>query len=141
VSPTREQQKKNRKKTLCITARDSEDVDRVARRAWRKWKREGTDKSLSFPGSLGGMNWGSIAFDPSHQYMFVNDMRLGLWIQLIEQTPEDLAVQANGGEKVNTGMGAVPMKGTPYKVNKDRKFFFVFFYSVCDWLEEVRKFA
>lgn len=80
----------------------------------------GTDVSLSFPGSLGGMNWGSIAFDPSHRYMFVNDMRLGLWIQLIKQTPEDLAVQANGGEKVNTGMGAVPMKGTPYKVNKNR---------------------
>ncbi|WP_288390073.1 glucose/quinate/shikimate family membrane-bound PQQ-dependent dehydrogenase [uncultured Acinetobacter sp.] len=80
----------------------------------------GTDVSLSFPGSLGGMNWGSIAFDPSHHYMFVNDMRLGLWIQLIKQTPEDLAVQANGGEKVNTGMGAVPMKGTPYKVNKNR---------------------
>lgn len=80
----------------------------------------GTDVSLSFPGSLGGMNWGSIAFDPTHRYMFVNDMRLGLWIQLIKQTPEDLKVQANGGEKVNTGMGAVPMKGTPYKVNKNR---------------------
>ncbi|GAA5007995.1 glucose/quinate/shikimate family membrane-bound PQQ-dependent dehydrogenase [Acinetobacter puyangensis] len=80
----------------------------------------GKDISLSFPGSLGGMNWGSIAFDPTHQYMFVNDMRLGLWIQLIEQTPEDLALEASGGETVNTGMGAVPMKGTPYKVNKDR---------------------
>lgn len=80
----------------------------------------GTDVSLSFPGSLGGMNWGSIAFDPMHRYMFVNDMRLGLWIQLIKQTPEDLKIQANGGEKVNTGMGAVPMKGTPYKVNKNR---------------------
>lgn len=80
----------------------------------------GTDVSLSFPGSLGGMNWGSIAFDPTHRYMFVNDMRLGLWIQLIKQTPEDLEIQANGGEKVNTGMGAVPMKGTPYKVNKNR---------------------
>ncbi|MCJ8160545.1 glucose/quinate/shikimate family membrane-bound PQQ-dependent dehydrogenase [Acinetobacter zhairhuonensis] len=80
----------------------------------------GTDVSLSFPGSLGGMNWGSIAFDPTHRYMFVNDMRLGLWIQLIKQTPEDLAIQANGGEKVNTGMGAVPMKDTPYKVNKNR---------------------
>lgn len=43
--------------------------------------------------------------------MFVNDMRLGLWIQLIKQTPEDLALEASGGEKVNTGMGAVPMKG------------------------------
>lgn len=80
----------------------------------------GTDVALSFPGSLGGMNWGSIAFDPTHRYMFVNDMRLGLWIQLIKQTPEDLKIQANGGEKVNTGMGAVPMKGTPYKVNKNR---------------------
>lgn len=80
----------------------------------------GTDVSLSFPGSLGGMNWGSIAFDPTHRYMFVNDMRLGLWIQLIKQTPEDIKIQANGGEKVNTGMGAVPMKGTPYKVNKNR---------------------
>ncbi|WP_151708920.1 glucose/quinate/shikimate family membrane-bound PQQ-dependent dehydrogenase [Acinetobacter brisouii] len=80
----------------------------------------GTDVSLSFPGSLGGMNWGSISFDPTHRYMFVNDMRLGLWIQLIKQTPEDIKIQANGSEKVNTGMGAVPMKGTPYKVNKNR---------------------
>lgn len=80
----------------------------------------GTDVSLSFPGSLGGMNWGSITFDPTHRYMFVNDMRLGLWIQLIKQTPEDLKIQADGGEKVNTGMGAVPMNGTPYKVNKNR---------------------
>lgn len=80
----------------------------------------GTDVSLSFPGSLGGMNWGSIAFDPTHRYMFVNDMRLGLWIQLQKQTPEDLQKQASGGEKVNTGMGAVPMAGTPYKVNKNR---------------------
>lgn len=80
----------------------------------------GTDVSLSYPGSLGGMNWGSIAFDPTHRYMFVNDMRLGLWIQLIKQTPEDLKLQASGGEAVNTGMGAVPLKGTPYKVNKNR---------------------
>lgn len=80
----------------------------------------GTDLSLSFPGSLGGMNWGSIAFDPTHRYMFVNDMRLGLWIQLIKQTAEDLKREANGGEAVNTGMGAVPLKGTPYKVNKNR---------------------
>ncbi|WP_116668387.1 PQQ-binding-like beta-propeller repeat protein, partial [Pseudomonas sp. GL93] len=43
----------------------------------------GTDKSLSFPGSLGGMNWGSISTDPVHGFIFVNDMRLGLWIQRI----------------------------------------------------------
>ncbi|ETD69614.1 quinate dehydrogenase [Pelistega indica] len=80
----------------------------------------GLDVSLSFPGSLGGMNWGSIAFDPNHHYLFVNDMRLGLWIELMKQTPDDIAAQANGGEAVNVGMGAVPLKGTPYKVNKNR---------------------
>ncbi len=51
------------------------------------------------------MNWGSIAFDPTHRYMFVNDMRLGLWIQLMEQTPEDIKIQASGGEKSKYGYG------------------------------------
>jgi len=78
-----------------------------------------TDMSLSFPGSLGGMNWGSISFDPNNQYMFVNDMRLGLWVQMIPQDTSKSAA-SNGGEAINTGMGAVPLKGTPYAVNKNR---------------------
>ncbi|CAK9883778.1 MAG: Quinate/shikimate dehydrogenase (quinone) [Candidatus Erwinia impunctatus] len=80
----------------------------------------GTDLSLSFPGSLGGMNWGGISFDPVNQYMFVNDMRLGLWVQMIPANPADGTRAGNGGEAINTGMGAVPLKGTPYAVNKNR---------------------
>ena len=78
----------------------------------------GTDVSLSFPGSLGGMNWGSLSTDPVHGFIFVNDMRLGLWIQMVPQQKE--AVANSGGEALNTGMGAVPLKGTPYAVNKNR---------------------
>ncbi|MEN5202535.1 glucose/quinate/shikimate family membrane-bound PQQ-dependent dehydrogenase [Pseudomonas wadenswilerensis] len=78
----------------------------------------GTDLSLSFPGSLGGMNWGSISTDPVHGFIFVNDMRLGLWIQMIPSRNKGQA--ASGGEALNTGMGAVPLKGTPYAVNKNR---------------------
>jgi quinate dehydrogenase (quinone) len=95
-----------------------------------------TDLSLSFPGSLGGMNWGGISTDPNSQYIFVNDMRLGLWVQMFPQTPA-VAAEGNpaapdpedregreavhaGGETPNTGMGAVPLKGTPYSVNKNR---------------------
>ncbi|SPO66345.1 glucose/quinate/shikimate family membrane-bound PQQ-dependent dehydrogenase [Pseudomonas sp. JV241A] len=78
----------------------------------------GTDLSLSFPGSLGGMNWGSISTDPVHGFIFVNDMRLGLWIQMIPSRNQGQA--ASGGEALNTGMGAVPLKGTPYAVNKNR---------------------
>jgi Glucose dehydrogenase len=65
------------------------------------------------------MNWGSISFDPNNQYMFVNDMRLGLWVQMIPQDTTKSAA-SNGGEAINTGMGAVPLKGTPYAVNKNR---------------------
>ncbi len=78
----------------------------------------GTDKSLSFPGSLGGMNWGSLSTDPVHGFIFVNDMRLGLWIQMVPS--QNKALAASGGEALNTGMGAVPLKGTPYAVNKNR---------------------
>jgi quinate dehydrogenase (quinone) len=78
----------------------------------------GTDVSLSFPGSLGGMNWGGISTDPVHGFIFVNDMRLGLWSQMVPQ--EQHAKASSGGEALNTGMGAVPLKGTPYAVNKNR---------------------
>jgi len=78
----------------------------------------GTDVSLSFPGSLGGMNWGSISTDPVHGFIFVNDMRLGLWSQMVPQQKD--AKASSGGEALNTGMGAVPLKGTPYAVNKNR---------------------
>ena len=79
-----------------------------------------TDKSLSFPGSLGGMNWGSMSMDPNNHLLFVNDMRLGLWVQMIPADTRNTARGSNGGEAINTGMGAVPLKGTPYAVNKNR---------------------
>ena len=45
-------------------------------------------------------------------------MRLGLWIQMIPS--QNKAQASSGGEALNTGMGAVPLKGTPYAVNKNR---------------------
>ncbi|MEV4605226.1 glucose/quinate/shikimate family membrane-bound PQQ-dependent dehydrogenase [Neorhizobium sp. LMR1-1-1.1] len=78
----------------------------------------GTDLALNFPGSLGGMNWGGLSTDPVTNTIFVNDMRLGLWIQMKEAAPTNAV--SNGGEAVNTGMGVVPMKGTPYAVDKNR---------------------
>ncbi|MCZ2495552.1 membrane-bound PQQ-dependent dehydrogenase, glucose/quinate/shikimate family [Xylophilus sp. Kf1] len=97
----------------------------LCRIAFKKMRYEGlytapgTDVSLSFPGSLGGMNWGGISVDPVHGFIFLNDMRLGLWIQMIPAQNRDQPA-ASGGEAVNTGMGAVPLKGTPYAVNKNR---------------------
>ncbi len=96
----------------------------LCRIAFKKMRYEGlytapgTDVSLSFPGSLGGMNWGGISTDPVHGFIFVNDMRLGLWIQMIPSANKGSA--SSGGEAINAGMGSVPLKGTPYAVNKNR---------------------
>ena len=78
----------------------------------------GTDTSLSFPGSLGGMNWGGISADPTNNLIFVNDMRLGLWVKMVPQQKKDKL--SDGGEAPNAGMGQVPLGGTPYAVVKDR---------------------
>ncbi|WP_206240297.1 membrane-bound PQQ-dependent dehydrogenase, glucose/quinate/shikimate family [Novosphingobium terrae] len=80
----------------------------------------GTDYSLSFPGSLGGMNWGGLSYDPTRSLLFVNDMRLGLWVHMMPQAKK--AKESNGNESVNAGMGAVPLMGTPYSVLKNRFF-------------------
>ena len=37
----------------------------------------GTQKTLSFPGAMGGGNWGGVSFDPRLGYVFVNTSNLG----------------------------------------------------------------
>ncbi|WP_398474500.1 membrane-bound PQQ-dependent dehydrogenase, glucose/quinate/shikimate family [Tardiphaga sp.] len=64
---------------------------------------------LQYPGSLGGLNWGSISVDPVSNLLFLNDMRLGLWQKAFERKE---------GEKILPG--AVPMTGAPYWIFKDR---------------------
>ena len=62
---------------------------------------------LQWPGALGGMNWGSASVDPTTGYLFVNDMRLGYWTQLIPRAK----VPADAGG-VETGV--MSQFGTPY---------------------------
>jgi quinate dehydrogenase (quinone) len=70
------------------------------------------DRALQFPGSLGGMNWGSVSVDPHTNYMFVNDMRLGLANYMI---PRD---------KIGAGAAASkwvwPQEGTPFGAMRER---------------------
>ncbi|UVH48347.1 glucose/quinate/shikimate family membrane-bound PQQ-dependent dehydrogenase [Pseudomonas sp. CBS] len=73
----------------------------------------GLDRALQFPGSLGGMNWGSVSVDPNTHYMFVNDMRLGLANYMIPR--DKIAAGASGIE-----MGVVPQDGTPFGAMRER---------------------
>ncbi|MDR3067671.1 MAG: membrane-bound PQQ-dependent dehydrogenase, glucose/quinate/shikimate family [Comamonas sp.] len=73
----------------------------------------GMGPTLQFPGSLGGMNWGSVSIDPITQTMFVNDMRLGLANHMIARA--DMKPGTSGIE-----MGAVPQEGTPFGAMRQR---------------------
>lgn len=73
----------------------------------------GLDRALQFPGSLGGMNWGSVSVDPTSSLMFVNDMRLGLANHMIPRA--NIAAGASGIE-----MGVVPQEGTPFGAMRER---------------------
>ena len=73
----------------------------------------GMDRALQFPGSLGGMNWGSVSVDPHTNYMFVNDMRLGLANYMIPR--DKIGAGASGIE-----MGVVPQEGTPFGAMRER---------------------
>lgn len=73
----------------------------------------GLDRALQYPGSLGGMNWGSVSIDPYNAIMFVNDMRLGLANSMVLRS--DVPTGASGIE-----MGLVPMDGTPYGAIRER---------------------
>jgi quinate dehydrogenase (quinone) len=64
------------------------------------------------------MNWGGLSTDPNNHLLFVNDMRLGLWVTMVEQQKSDKL--SDGGEAPNVGMGQVPLGGTPYSVMKNR---------------------
>jgi len=74
----------------------------------------GEDLSLQWPGSLGGMNWGSVAVDPTTGYAFINDMRIGLWSKLIPRA--QMENQKAGGVE----MGAASQTGTPFGSLRDR---------------------
>lgn len=80
----------------------------------------GTDASLNLPGSLGGMNWGGMSIDPVNNYLFVNDMRVGLEVQLIEADPAN-SVKSDGNEAAAI-QGPVALDGTPYAINAKVRF-------------------
>ncbi|MEJ2803987.1 membrane-bound PQQ-dependent dehydrogenase, glucose/quinate/shikimate family [Comamonadaceae bacterium PP-2] len=81
----------------------------------------GTDASLNLPGSLGGMNWGGLSLDPVNQLLFINDMRVGLEVQLIKADPADAGAKSDGNEAAAITR-PVPLDGTPYAINAKVRF-------------------
>ncbi|MCU4414357.1 membrane-bound PQQ-dependent dehydrogenase, glucose/quinate/shikimate family [Acinetobacter sp. WU_MDCI_Axc73] len=72
----------------------------------------GFNKTLEQPGNLGGMNWGSVAYDAKNQIAYMNDIRIPSVFWLVKR---DEFVQVNKKYPSDgTGHGPSPQTGTPY---------------------------
>lgn len=83
----------------------------------------GSEKgTLVFPGNIGGVAWGGIAFDPEKQLVIANTNRLAAIIKL---TPRDLVKEKKDQEKADDsqtrviqGVEKAEMFGTPYVLSR-----------------------
>ena len=68
-----------------------------------------TRDTLMYPGTAGGINWGSVAVDPQRRLLFVNTLRFANLGRLVprEQAPDD----GYGGKE---GEAIFEQKGVPY---------------------------
>ena len=71
-----------------------------------------TQGTIVFPGNVGGVNWGSAAYDPVHHIMVANTNRLIAWVKLI---PRDKFEAENNTKQDNRIYGEFgEQKGAPY---------------------------
>ncbi|MCB2079391.1 MAG: PQQ-binding-like beta-propeller repeat protein [Novosphingobium sp.] len=69
----------------------------------------GLTDTLMFPGTAGGINWGSVTIDPARGLMMVNTLRFANFGRLIRR--EDAPTDGYGGSE---GWAIFEQKGTPY---------------------------
>jgi quinoprotein glucose dehydrogenase len=56
--------------------------------------------TLQAPGNIGGVNWGSAAYDPQHHLMIANTNRLIAWVKLIPRADYDAEVDKNQDNRI-----------------------------------------
>ncbi|MGI8746072.1 MAG: pyrroloquinoline quinone-dependent dehydrogenase [Bryobacteraceae bacterium] len=74
---------------------------------------EGT---IAFPGNVGGMHWGSAAFDPVRNLLIIPTNRLAMYVKLIPRAGFSAAVKENGDKRL--GAEIARQTGTPYAMSR-----------------------
>ena len=74
----------------------------------------GVKPSITYPGYLGGINWGGVSLDPVNKLMIVNWSRMPNYTRLVPRAEADrmgLGITKTGGQHVGQ---PVPQMGTPF---------------------------
>ena len=73
--------------------------------------------TVVFPGTVGGVNWGSSAYDPTRHLLFMNTNRLATLVRLIPH--ERLALEATQGAPEERLRAELALQaGTPYAMRR-----------------------
>jgi quinoprotein glucose dehydrogenase len=75
--------------------------------------------SLSFPGNVGGVNWGSAAWDPVRNILLANTNRVAAIAKLIPR--EDMLSAIEHSKETETAWGGefARQRGTPYAMHRE----------------------
>ncbi|MCB2075703.1 MAG: membrane-bound PQQ-dependent dehydrogenase, glucose/quinate/shikimate family [Novosphingobium sp.] len=77
----------------------------------------GTTKTIFYPGSAGGSNWGSVTIDTARDLMVTNSLYMADIGRLIPRAEADrAAAEYAGGDKPDSF--AFPQQGTPYAMDR-----------------------
>jgi quinoprotein glucose dehydrogenase len=72
--------------------------------------------TIVFPGNVGGVNWGSTAYDPTRHLLLMNVNRLAMWVQTF---PQEKLKDAHDkmGDRLHGEFGR--QKGAPYAIFRE----------------------
>ncbi|MDB5685628.1 MAG: glucose dehydrogenase, partial [Rhizorhabdus sp.] len=71
--------------------------------------------TVTWPGYLGGIDWGGVSVDPVRKLMFVNNTQVGNYNELISRpTANSMGLRAQTAEHMSDVGGPAPQIGVPY---------------------------
>ena len=77
----------------------------------------GLEPTLSYPGSAGGTDWGSVSIDPDRGILITNALRMAMRVQLVPRAVADqMNLKPLTVETAKRGVAGGPQAKTPYGI-------------------------
>jgi quinoprotein glucose dehydrogenase len=75
--------------------------------------------TISFPGNIGGVNWGSVAWDPARNLLIANTNRVAAIMKLLPR--EEMQAAFDSAKQTETAWGGefARQRGTPYGMHRE----------------------
>lgn len=75
--------------------------------------------TISFPGNLGGVNWGGAAWDPVRHLLIANTNRVAAIMQLVPREEMQQAIDRSKETETSWGGEFARQRGTPYGMHRE----------------------